>query len=96
MVILICLSVPCYWLDQILIITPWSANLEFWRKKQNKTKKTTKKKQEKSNCNETNKIIQVVMEEFNKIQILSLVHYSILSLKIQGFSREKHGLVICA
>ena len=34
-----------YWLDQILIIMPGSANLEFWRgEKQNKTKKQKKNK----------------------------------------------------
>ena len=35
-------SFDYYWLDQILIITPGSANLEFWRK--NKTKQTNKNK----------------------------------------------------
>ena len=68
----------------------------FEEKNITKQKQKQNKKQEKSNGKETNKIIQVVMEEFNKIQILSLLHYSILSLKIQRFSREKHGLVICA
>ena len=40
------LSIVCYWLDQILIITPGSANSEFWRKKQTKrkNKNNTRKK----------------------------------------------------
>ena len=43
------LSISCYWLDQILIITPGSANLEF------EEKKTKKTKQQKLNRKQTNK-----------------------------------------
>ena len=41
------LSFYRYWLDQILIITPGSANSEFWRKKTNKTKKQKQYKKKK-------------------------------------------------
>ena len=43
-------SFLCYWHDQILIITPGSAILEFWRKKQTKKKQQTKKQEKSFGC----------------------------------------------
>ena len=67
-----------YWQDQTLIITPGSANLEFWRKKQNKQKKTKKKTRKKKQTRKSIKLADFIVPE----QISSPCwHWSVYTLQ---------------